>query len=423
MPHFGEPSVPYLVVYAPGNIQGAINSLTAGRTWKERVCLKGDFIITDATPLPIRLPSYTILDLRKARILDNRTATIPGKWDNLIENADLVAGNSHIEIWGGIIDGQRGAVAAQDEEGVGYNSTHNAILFENVTDSKVIGTFIYNMAGNAIGTMAGQRNKFVDVYGENCCGYGIFEYTGEVDTKTIRCHAKDGDVGVGAAGFNTCTVTERCDFIECKAEANGFDGFVTSPDDTELLFIGCKAWENQRNGIYLARGVATVVDCWCWNNSQAGAGSYDGISVARTDVILIGNRCWDDQGVKTQRYGIYCAHAANEHFLIIGNNCIGNQHATLDITWTGQGAMVYNNKGRVLNKGVIAAPGVPATGVALPNTYGAPMDVYVDTTGNVTNIAVNGTNTNLTSGLFHLEPGDTITIVYVAAPAWVWVGN
>jgi len=423
MPHFGEPSVPYLVVYAPGNIQGAINNLTAGRTWKERVCLKGDFIITDATPLPIRLPSYTILDLRKARLLDNRTATIAGKWDNLIENADLVAGNSHIEIWGGIIDGQRGAVAMQDEEGVIYNTTGNAILFESVADSKVIGTFIYNMAGNAVGTHLGQRNKFIDVYAENCCGYGQFELTTEIGAETIRCYAKDGDLVVTAAGFIVSENSFDCSFIRCCADANGLHGFWVCCHAERTSIINCYGWNNQDDGVSTDAALVFIHGCFFWNNSQTGAGTRDGIFVGDGTGIITENTCWDNQGIKTQRYGIGASTGSEALWIIAHNFCYGNQHATLDIMWTTLVAIVYGNQGRVLNKGVIVAPAVPASGVALTNTYCVPMDVYVDTTGNVTNIAVNGTNTNLTSGLFHLEPSDTITLTYVAAPAWVWVGN
>jgi hypothetical protein len=65
------------------------------------------------------------------------------------------------------------------------------------------------------------------------------------------------------------------------------------------------------------------------------------------------------------------------------------------------------------------APAVPASGTAQTNTWMSPAIVYI-TGGTVTQIAVDGVNTNLTGGPFLVRPMGTITLTYSVAPTWVW---
>ncbi len=68
----------------------------------------------------------------------------------------------------------------------------------------------------------------------------------------------------------------------------------------------------------------------------------------------------------------------------------------------------------------VQTPAVPSSGTALTNITYARCAVYL-TGGTVTEIAINGTATGLTSGMVLLAPGDTITLTYSAAPTWVWL--
>lgn len=72
-------------------IQNAVNNLTVGRRWKEKIVLKGNF----ATRSAILIPSYTIIELiGKVRLVDNSNTS-------LVRNADQINGNQSIEIIGG----------------------------------------------------------------------------------------------------------------------------------------------------------------------------------------------------------------------------------------------------------------------------------------------------------------------------------
>lgn len=68
------------------------------------------------------------------------------------------------------------------------------------------------------------------------------------------------------------------------------------------------------------------------------------------------------------------------------------------------------------------APTIPATTVALTNPFPFDCTVYL-AGGTVTAVAIGGTATGLTSGMFSVPAGETITLTYSVAPTWTWLGN
>ena len=81
---------------------------------------------------------------------------------------------------------------------------------------------------------------------------------------------------------------------------------------------------------------------------------------------------------------------------------------------------VLKAAGVATNGAAPATPAVPASGVAAANNTGANVVVYI-TVGTITQIAVNGVNTNKTDGTIYLRSGDTITLTYTVVPTWVWL--
>jgi len=218
-------------------IQSAMDALTAGRTHKECVVVKGVIEITDAhaADLPLQIPSYTILDLSEAKILDSRSQVADDggdhtadKWKNFIENADRSGGNSHITIYVGETDGQRGSIAYQDEQSQGYNEEGNFILWEKVDDSEIIGGYIKRWAGNAVGTNTCNRNFYFNITAKDCGGYGQFEETTEIDGGFKQCKALNSASELGADGFNWCTTCKNLVFVGCIARNNSYGGFFRS---------------------------------------------------------------------------------------------------------------------------------------------------------------------------------------------------
>lgn len=120
-------------------IQNALNALTSGRTWKEKVVVKGNY----SSLKQIQIPSYTILEIQ-------------GKWtaqndlnDNLIINSDTINGNTQIEIYGGHVD------ANKDNQTVGTSAirlykvststVHHMIIRggNRVAESTGVGILVY----------------------------------------------------------------------------------------------------------------------------------------------------------------------------------------------------------------------------------------------------------------------------------------
>ena len=85
--------------------------------------------------------------------------------------------------------------------------------------------------------------------------------------------------------------------------------------------------ESQHSGIYIGTANVVVTNNICRNNGQSEEATYmgrDGIRIYdATDVVVTGNRCYDDQTTKTQEYGIIEV-GTSDYNLIVGNNCRGN---------------------------------------------------------------------------------------------------
>lgn len=83
------------------------------------------------------------------------------------------------------------------------------------------------------------------------------------------------------------------------------------------------------------------------------------------------------------------------------------------------GVMGYNPVG-----GAVTTPAVPSSGVAVTNTTGVDVVVFVNG-GTVSAISIGGTATGITATNrdFRLAAGQTITLTYSVAPTWKWFGD
>lgn len=113
-------------------IQAALNGLTAARTWKEKVIIKGDFTIDSS----LFVPSYTVIEVQGSITLGAGVAADSA----IFWNSDIVGGNSEIEIFGGILDGN---TANQVNE-------CDPIRMRNISNSSFHHLKIINARNNAI---------------------------------------------------------------------------------------------------------------------------------------------------------------------------------------------------------------------------------------------------------------------------------
>ena len=113
-------------------IQAAIDTLPANRSHIASVTLKGEFQLKKS----IRLPNFTRLDLRSAKLtLAAQSHT------SMIVNADPEAGNHHLQIIGGLLDGRTADQSIGDYHG---------IEFTRVQEAHIIDMDIRNCSGDGI---------------------------------------------------------------------------------------------------------------------------------------------------------------------------------------------------------------------------------------------------------------------------------
>ena len=95
--------------------------------------------------------------------------------------------------------------------------------------------------------------------------------------------------------------------------------------------------------------------------------------------------------------------------------------------------IVEEATGTVVNPYPPSTPSVPASGTAQQNTNSYPVDVYLYG-GTVTEIQItkngtaytvfsNSTGLALSGQAYKLNPGDSITVTYTAAPSWEWLSD
>lgn len=109
------------------------------------------------------------------------------------------------------------------------------------------------------------------------------------------------------------------------------DGVVLA-QVTNYTLNNNRVWLNGGNGVSVgvfggtSSNVGTISGNTVLNNSQATAGSFDGIAVlaSSSDTVIVGNTCRDTQGTHTQRYGITIGSASNDSYIVTNNNLRGN---------------------------------------------------------------------------------------------------
>ena len=191
-----------------------------------------------------------------------------------------------------------------------------------------------------------------------------------------------------------------------------FASIVVRDSSHYTLLLGNLAYGNVNPGIWLENAQHCVIKGNLVYDNQVAAHGEGGITLyGNVDYcILEGNKCFDTQDPKTQKYGIDIYNANCDANIILGNDVRGN--LTAGIHNAGTGTIIRNNPG--YNPVGIASISVGES----PFTYTAgasPESVYVSG-GTVSSITKGGNNFGLTSGVFELEPYESIVVTYSVAP-------
>ena len=329
MPHFGEPRPwPYMPVYTvyyedgawrarPDDprrgryhdvnaltvLQWALDHLTAGRTTKEIVVVKGALTVPDA----IDVPSYTILDLRQAKI-----TLADGVNKNIIE----IYGKTQIDIIGGELDGNG------DNQAIAAPVYLFCITVEN-------STFV----------------TIQEVYVHDGYNFGISIAKGSADCKILRCWA--GDNGKRADGDDGIEVTHY--------DYSG-DGAASSPCE-RVIVAENHCWGSKENGIEIEVSYeCTVIDNICWENGNRGVEVDGMVATDCRSITVEDNICEEniEQGISIEyingaiisdnilrynlKHGIYVREC---HNIILNKNICKDSQSLTD----GNGISIANSDG------------------------------------------------------------------------------
>lgn len=127
-----------------------------------------------------------------------------------------------------------------------------------------------------------------------------------------------------------------------------------------------------------------------------------------------------DSTTNKWRYGINASTANDTGNEFIGNVILGPATGAVNDATSGGNSFSHNQGYNPV--GAVSSPAVPSSGTSLPNPFSVSMRVFIDG-GTVSAVAINGVTTGQTSGVFLLEPGETITLTYSAVPTWTWFGQ
>lgn len=209
-------------------IQNALNALTGGRTWKQKIVFKGTFVISTV----LVIPSYTVVDLRNAKL-------IHGNAQNGALMLTVAAGSHDIDVFLGVMAGN----SANQTTGTltftiaGYNCRVYGGVFTDFYSTVASPSSMINISGynnlmhgivgtsmDGIGCLSGSyRNIVKDCWSINATTHG-FLFSGATartyQNSWHNCYA----ISSGGIGFSMDAECEECTGTDCVATDAVGDG-------------------------------------------------------------------------------------------------------------------------------------------------------------------------------------------------------
>jgi parallel beta-helix repeat protein len=207
------------------------------------------------------------------------------------------------------------------------NNTQQGFWTRNTSNSTISGNTIQMPSASLYGIQikkdSGDTNQVGDQFNtvtgntiSGACDYGIY-----IQNHATYCTVTGNTInGCDEYGINH-TASEynmlSNNFIyNCDLDGIRVDGTAVTIQGNYVHTCG-------NNGIYVDANESIVNNNNCQNNSIASSGAYNGITIADClRVVVSGNRCWDNQGTKTQGYGI--VESGTTNYSVITSNILLN---------------------------------------------------------------------------------------------------
>ncbi|RSN72959.1 hypothetical protein [Candidatus Methanodesulfokora washburnensis] len=327
-------------------IQNAINALTPNRTWKEKVVIKGEFTLSTS----LNLVPYLVLDLSDAKL-------ILGNGVNKHVIVGVPNSTSHVEIIGGIIDGNRDnqtdlantsgfffeALTRDPSDTTVY---YEDIIFVNTTvqNCKNSGYWLHNIKGlkmvnvdslyngdPATGGAPGGPSGSFGFHLQNCFGVDIFGF------RSI------GNVGAGG-GFG------------------GYDAYITNgliDSDGKQATTGIPMGIDYENQDIEARTVISNVTIKGYRTGIGGI--YIGVTFHNIKIYGTGT---------PDSYGIWSSGKKNSTLFQFLNLIISNVAHGISFDPADKATEGLIIGGKISATDPFSAPGAPAGGIVIKNVVG-----------------------------------------------------
>lgn len=322
------------------------NGLTNCRTWMEKVVFKGNFETDSPIQLTNTNSNYTILQI------EGRISASNNMDYNLIE----CIGVSHIEIFGGELDGNReGNSLSEGDE------TQHGIRLDNCSSVNIHDTIIHGILKEGIKLYYGNDHVTIqNITGYNIRGYAIQAYYTNyhvtIDSNSIKGAEHHGICSWGDTNYENYYVVISNNYIESGASAGG--GIVLRHSHWSIvsgniierviyadggILVSISKWsivdgniikETDREAIKVVGGQhCTISNNNISNYGLEGDNTYDGIHLTGdTDFTTVkGNVVYDEDATRP-RYGINEDHPDCSNNIIEGNTIRGYATGAINIT-------------------------------------------------------------------------------------------
>jgi hypothetical protein len=181
------------------------------------------------------------------------------------------------------------------------------------------------------------------------------------------------------SGLGTATTVVAATAVATSAPTSGTDGQGVSVQYLDNAWLNrLTVYDTVMTAIYASGTKLRITDCNVRDIGKSDNVGRGGIVVADENEmtadapVITGNRCYDDQGTKVQKYGIQIKNLSN-FWTIVGNDVRDNDTAGMSLV--GAGNLIDGNLGYVDRAGgvvSVADGGTISHGLATtPTRYGA----------------------------------------------------
>jgi len=332
-------------------IQSALNDLTRGRTWKERVVLKGDFLLKNRPSIP----SYTIFEVQGRLRADPSLTSSTVLLDDNVHDVEIIGGSwighseegVHIRIHESCHD-----ILIRDAYFTGAKYALQSVTYVSRLTFK--DCLIDSIAWNGVDAVL-QDSLFINVVSRNAGRCGLL-FGNAKRLRLIACAAEYA----AEYGFVFEDGVEDVEVINCRAIGNGKHGLVVYWQDVpkrDFKVIGGLYAENGLDGVQLNGYTGKLFP----RIEVIGVTSKDnGVKPGITHAIRLSN-CEDAQVlanlcIETRTEGDrqdYAIRVSGVDIYVKNNIIVGDGWVTAKISG---GTVVKHNIGYVTENSVLSDP-------------------------------------------------------------------